>query len=137
MEAHFYTDRGMTLQAAKDHLLIEVESWYGGAVLDVFDSAATGVNRRYYCAEADQLRMINGRVSNTAVTLMCGVVPATSDTDPAYTWLLHSATEAGKVHTDYVQFSKGAAEQYALYKQQIAAATQLSELDALFAGLWG
>lgn len=133
----FYTERGYTLQQAKDHCGTELESWYGGKVLDVFDSSATGVLRRYQCSEADQLRMVNGRVSNTSVTLMCGVVPAQPGQDPEYVWVAHSAAEAGKVHTDYVQFSKAVAEQYATLKDQVAAATTIPELDALFAVMWG
>ena len=128
----FYTDRGYTLEQAKNACAGEIESWYGGKVLDVFDSSATGVARRYFCSEADQLRMVNGRVSNTSVQLMCGVIPADAELDPSYDWLTHSASEAGKVHTDYVQFTKTASEKYQSLKQQLAATTTVEQVDAVF-----
>lgn len=131
-----YADRGIPFESAKGACAIEIEQWYGGKALDVFDSSATGVLRRYYCAEPDQLRMINGKVSNTSVSLMCGVVPADPDTDPAYEWVLHTSTEAGKVHTDYVQFTKEIAVQYLAFKAQLAATTTLEQVDALFYLLW-
>lgn len=128
----FYSDRGYTLEEAKNSCLGEIETWYGGKTLDVFDSTATGLNRRYYCAEADQLRMVNGRVSNTSMNLMCGLVPPQVDQDPVYDWLLHTASECGKVHTDYVQFSKAASLQRTNLIAQVNAATTVEEVDALF-----
>lgn len=128
----FYTDRGYTLEVAKGACAGEIETWYGGKTLDVFDSSATGVTRRYYCAESDQLRMVNGRVANTAIELMCGVIPANPETDPTYDWLTHSAAEAGKVHTDYVQFVKSLASKYQSLKAQLAAASTVAEVDAVF-----
>lgn len=133
--AGFYEDRGYTLEEAKNSCLGEIESWYGGKTLDVFDSAATGVARRYFCAESDQLRMVNGRVSNTSMTLMCGVVPADPELDPTYDWLLHSAAECGKVHTDYVQFSKNASALRTQYISEVNAATTVQQVDLVFAKL--
>lgn len=128
----FYSDRGYTLEEAKASCLGEIETWYGGKTLDVFDSSATGVNRRYYCSEADQLRMVNGRVSNTSMNLMCGIIPTVADQDPAYDWLLHTAAECGKVHTDYVQFSKAASLQRTNMINQCNAATTVAEVDIVF-----
>lgn len=133
----FYTERQYSLDDSKNHCLIEIESWYGGKVLDVFDSSATGVNRRYYCAESDQLRMVNGKIANVSMTLMCGVVPADPNQDPVWDWLNHSSTECGKVHTDYVQFSKAASEQRLGMIASVNSATTLAELDAIFATMYG
>lgn len=127
-----YTERNYTLEDAKNACAPEIESWYGNKVLDVFDSSALGPNYRYYCSEADQLRMVNGRVANTSINLMCGLVPSQPDTDPVYDWLEHTSTEAGKVHTDYVQFSKDIAELYTLLKQELASATTLEQVEAIF-----
>lgn len=131
-----YTDRGYTLEEAKQGCAAEIESWYGGKALDVFDSSATGQNRRYYCDEASQLRMVNGRVRNTSVTLMCGLAPAQADQDPSYEWVMHTSTECGKVHTDYVQFTKDIATQYQNYKTQLASATTVAQVDAIVSALW-
>ncbi len=131
----FYEGRGYTLEEAKASCLGEIESWYGGKTLDVFESTATGVNRRYYCAESDQLRMVNGRVSNTSMTLMCGIVPSVPDQDPAYDWLVHSAAECGKVHTDYVQFSKSTTLLRTQYINEVNASTTVQEVDLVFAKL--
>ena len=133
----FYADRGVTFESARDACKIEVDTWYGGKVLDVFDSSATGTLRRYYCSEADQLRMINGRLSNSGAELMCGVPPADSDADPVYSWLQHTSSEAGKVHSDYVAFSKSSGEQRKAWLARLDAATTLAEVDAVFAEVWG
>ena len=132
-----YSDRGYDLELAKSVCGGEIETWYGGKTLDVFDSTATGVTRRYFCAESDQLRMVNGRVSNTSMTLMCGLIPAQADQDPLYDWLVHSAAECGKVHTDYVQFTKNVTTLYQNLKLQLAAATTVLEVDAVFEQLAG
>lgn len=131
----FYGDRNYTLEGAKTSCEIEIESWYGGKALDVFDSVATGIARRYYCSEADQLRMINGKVANTSVSLMCGVIPAEPDTDPTYEWLLHSGAEAGKLHTDYVQFTKAISVEYSRLRTLLAGCKTVAEVDAVFAQL--
>ena len=127
-----YIDRGYSLSDAKNSCSMELDAWLGGKTLDVFDSSATSVKRRYYCSEADQLRMINGRVSNTSIALMCGIVPAALDEDPVYDWLTHSAAEAGKVHTDYVQFTKDVSALYITLKQQLASATTVEQVEAIF-----
>ena len=127
-----YTERNYTLEDAKNACAPEIESWYGNKVLDVFDSSALGPTYRYYCSEADQLRMINGRVSNTSVDLMCGIVPAQADSDPQYNWIEHSSTEAGKVHTDYVRFSRDIASLYGLLKQELVAATTVEQVEQIF-----
>ncbi len=125
-----YLDRGYTLQDAKNSCASEIESWYGGKVLDVFPCSALGATYSYCCSEADQLRMINGRVSNTSVQLMCGLVG--TDGEVTYDWKLHSAAEAGKVHTDYVQFTKDVASLYQQYKARLAAATTVEQCEAIF-----
>lgn len=130
-----YTDRGYDLATAKGACAGEIETWYGGKTLDVFDTNATGVMRRYFCAESDQLRMVNGRVSNTSIELMCGVVPAETDQDPEYSWLTHSAAESGKVHTDYVQFVKTITTKYQDLKLQLEAATTVAAVDLVLAQL--
>jgi hypothetical protein len=127
-----YTERNYSLEDAKNACAPEIESWYGNKVLDVFDSSALGPTYRYYCSEADQLRMINGRVSNTSISLICGLVPTQPDVDPVYDWLEHSSTEAGKVHTDYVQFSKATSTLYASLKQQLANATTVEQVETIF-----
>lgn len=129
----FYSDRpGITLQQALDGMSGEIESWYGGHVLDVFDNNTLGVMHRYYCSEADQLRMINGKVSNVSMTLMCGPVPAALDEDPVYQWINHSSTECGKVHTAYVTFTKEASTLYQNFKQRLPLCTTIAQVDALF-----
>lgn len=133
----FYQDRGTAFEDAKNACGIEIESWYGSKVLDVFDSPSTGINRRYYCAESDQLRMLNGKVANTSITLMCGAVPADPEVAVNYEWVQHTSTEAGKTHTDYVQFSKAAATQYVGLKTELAAATTIQQVDAVMFQLWG
>ena len=127
-----YIDRGYDVQTSKYACASEIDSWFGGKTLDVFDSSATGVKRRYYCSEADQLRMVNGRVSNTSIALMCGAVPVALDEDPVYDWLTHSAAEAGKVHTDYVQFTKDVSALYLTLKQQLVNATTVEQVEAIF-----
>lgn len=127
-----YEDRGNTIEQAKENCQIELDVWYGGRVLDVFDCDVLGAPYRYYCAEADQLRMLNSKVANVSGPLMCGLIPAEPDTDPVYAWREHTSTESGKVHSAYVQFSKATALQYGTYKQRIASATTLTELNVLF-----
>lgn len=136
---HFYSERGYSLEDAKIQCLSELENWFGGKVLDVFDSSATGVKRRYWCSEADQLRMLNSKVSNTATTLMCGTVNLNDPTaDPEdFDWVMHSSADVGKVHTDYVQFSKKASEDYSSYKNRINTATTVSQIDAVFFEMFG
>ncbi len=127
----FYSDRGYDLETAKQVCASEIEAWYGATVLDVFDSSVLGQPHRYYCAEADQLRMINGKVSNTSVQLICGLIPADPEADPTFDWVLHSATEAGKVHGEDVQFTKVAALRYQSLKQRLAACTTVAEVEAV------
>ena len=127
-----YIDRGYDVQTSKYACATELDAWLGGKTLDVFDSSATGIKRRYYCSEADQLRMVNGRVANTAVSLMCGAVPVALDEDPVYDWLTHSAAESGKVHTDYVQFTKDVSALYLTLKQQLVSATTVEQVEAIF-----
>jgi hypothetical protein len=133
----FIVDRGYDLETAKVMAINELDVWYGGVVLDVFDCNVMGAPHRYYCSEADQLRMLNGKVSNVSMALMCGPVPAQADTDPVYQWTDHTSTECGKVHTDYVQFTKNIAVQFEAYKVQINAATTVSQVDVVFHLLWG
>ncbi len=128
----FYTNRGYTLDDAKNACGMEIEAWYGNAVLDVFDSSVLGQPHRYYCAEADQLRMINGKVSNTSVQLICGLIPADPESDPVYDWVIHSAVEAGKVHSEYVAFTKTAALRFQSLKQRLAACTTVEEVEVIF-----
>lgn len=131
-----YTERGYDLETAKYACSSEIQNWHDARVLDVFDCNVLGSPYRYYCSEADQLRMINGKVANTAVQLMCGRVPAEPDTDPTYEWVLHTSTEAGKVHTDYVQFSKDTALQYQQLKVRLAACTTVEQVEAIFYELY-
>ena len=126
-----YAERGYSLEQAKNAALIELDVWYGNAVLDVFDCSVLGANHRYYCSEADQLRMLNGKVSNVSMSLMCGLVPAEPDSDPIYDWREHTSTECGKVHTAYVQFSKEASGKYSQWKASINAATTVEEVDTV------
>jgi hypothetical protein len=130
-----YTDRGYNLDDAKNACGMEIENWYGSKVLDVFDSSVLGQPMRYYCSESDQLRMVNGKVSNTAVPLICGAVPLDPDSDPVYDWVTHTGTEAGKVHSDYMQFSKTVTAQYQAFKQQLTACTTVESVEALYAQL--
>lgn len=132
----FYTDRGDTLQSANDSCAAEIESWYGGATLDTFDCAVLGSAYRYECNEAAQLRFINGKVSNLPIDLMCGQVPADPEADPAWGWKSHSAVECGKVHLAYLAFSKDASLLYNGYKQQLASATTVEQVDAIWNALW-
>lgn len=127
----FLVERGYDVEASRGLAFIELDVWYGGAVLDVFDSNVLGEMHRYYCAESDQLRMINGKVSNVSMTLMCGVVPAEPDTDPIYEWKEHTSTECGKVHTAYVAFSKEASGKYAMWKSRIKAALTTAEVETV------
>lgn len=126
-------ERGYDLETAKGVAMVELDVWYGGAVLDVFDCDVLGTMHRYYCSESDQLRMLNGKVSNVSQTLMCGQVVAGSDSDPVYDWKEHTSTECGKVHTAYVNFSKTAAANYAGWKQQIANATTVADVETIMA----
>lgn len=126
-----YQERGYTLDQAQAAALIELDVWYGNKVLDVFDCDVLGTMHRYYCSESDQLRMLNGKVSNVSMSLMCGQVPAEPDTDPAYDWKDHTSTECGKVHTAYVTFSKDAAAKYTTWKQQIKSAATVEQIDAI------
>jgi hypothetical protein len=133
-----YAERGYDLAEAKNAMSLEIEAWYGGATLDVFDCAVLGgVMHRYECNEAAQLRMISGKVSNQQITLMCGVVPADPETDPVWGWKAHTATECGKVHTDYTKFVADAATNYIALKSQLNACTTVLQVDAMFAALMG
>ena len=133
----FYTDRGDSVADAKNACGLEIESWYGGATLDVFDCNVVGTMYRYYCSEADQLRFINGKVSNLPIALMCGPVPAQADQDPVYAWKQHTAVECGKVHNAYLEFTKATSAEYRNFLTQLAAATTVAEVDVIFAALWG
>jgi hypothetical protein len=124
-------DRGYDLETAKVMAINELDVWYGGVVLDVFDCNVMGAPHRYYCSEADQLRMLNGKVSNVSMALMCGPVPAQADTDPVYQWTDHTSTECGKVHTAYVNFSKEASGKYASWKSRINASTTIEQVEAV------
>lgn len=126
-----YADRGYDLETAKSLALMELDVWYGGAVLDVFDCNVLGPVHRYYCAESDQLRMLNGKVSNVSMALMCGPVPSEPDVDPVYAWTEHTSVECGKVHTAYVNFSKDASGRYSLWKAAIASATTVEAVDTV------
>jgi hypothetical protein len=126
-------DRGYDLETAKGVALVELDVWYGGAVLDTFDCNVLGPMHRYYCSESDQLRMINGKVSNVSMTLMCGTVPTEPDTDPTYEWKEHTSTECGKVHTAYVTFSRDASAQYASWKSRINSATSTAAVETVMA----
>lgn len=127
----FLVDRGYDLETSKSVALAELDVWYGGVVLDVFDCDILGSMHRYYCSEADQLRMLNGKVSNVSMTLMCGAVPAEPDTDPIYEWKEHTSTECGKVHTAYVTFAKDAAGKYASWKSRINSATTPAAVEVV------
>jgi len=132
-----YVDRGLTLAQAKETIKIEIEVWYGGKVLDVFDSSVLGTPHRYYCDESSQLRMLNGRVSNIPMELMCGLIPSQPDTDPVYQWKQHTATECGKVHQAYLTFSADAAQQRVTYLNQAEAATSVLQIDAIYEAMFG
>lgn len=126
-------DRGYDLETAKGMAIVELDVWYGGAVLDVFECDVLGTTHRYYCSESDQLRMLNGKVSNVSMALICGQVIQGSDSDPVYDWKEHTSTECGKVHTAYVSFSKDAAAKYGNWKQQINSATTVEQVEILMA----
>lgn len=132
----FYADRGTSFADAKAACGGEIESWYGSATLDTFDSNVLGAVWRYECSEAAQLRFLNGKTANLPIDLMCGPVLA-PDADPVWRWMSHTAVECGKVHNGYLQFSKDAALQYSAYKTQLAATTTIAEVDAIMAVLWG
>jgi hypothetical protein len=137
MKMGLYTERGYTIEEAKQAMLGEIETWYGGATLDTFDCNVLGTMHRYECNEAAQLRMINGKVSNQPITLMCGQVPADPESDPVWGWLSHSAAECGKVHTAYTQFIASSAVRYQELKAQAEACTTVAEIDVMFHALWG
>lgn len=126
-------ERGYDLVTAQGVAMVELDVWYGGAVLDVFDCDVLGTMHRYYCSESDQLRMLNGKVSNVSMTLMCGAVPAVADSDPVYEWKEHTSTECGKVHTAYVSFSKDASAKYQNWKSQIAGAETVAQVETIMA----
>jgi hypothetical protein len=137
MKMGLYTERGYTLLESQQAIATEIEAWYGGATLDTFDCNVLGAMYRYECNEAAQLRMINGKVSNQPITLMCGQVPVDPESDPAWGWVSHSATECGKVHTAYTQFMASAATEYQSLKAQAAACTTVQEVEAIFTHLYG
>lgn len=126
-----YIDRGYTLAEAKTALLIEIDTWYGGATLDTFDCNVLGSLYRYECNEGAQLRMISGKVSNQPIPLICGQVPAQPDADPAWDWLVHTATECGKVHTAYTQFISDSSLKYTNYKTAANAATTVAAIETV------
>lgn len=132
-----YLERGYTLQEARDAINAEIISWYSGAALDTFDCSVLGVPHRYECSESAQLRFINGKVSNSPVALMCanlqGVLPGE---DPVWALKSHTATECGKVHTAYTQFSSSIDLQYAGFKQQAAAATTVEQIEQILFTLY-
>ena len=130
-----YTERGYTLEQARNSIEGEILSWYGGAALDTFDCNVLGVLHRYECNEAAQLRFINGKDSNSPISLACGVVPADPEADPVWTLKTHTATECGKVHTAYTQFASSIDLQRVVYLQQAAAATTVAQIDDLLAQL--
>lgn len=130
-----YADRGYTVQQAKDACIAEIESWYGGATLDTFDCNVLGAVHRYECNEAAQLRFLHGKTSNLPITLMSGPVLA-PDVDPIWNWVSHTATECGKVHGAYLEFIKQSALDYANFKTQLAAATTVAEVEAVFNAVW-
>lgn len=129
--AGFYESRGYTLDQAKAAFAGEIEVLYSAACLDVFDSSATGMMRRYYCDEASQLRMVNGRVANVGMTMMCGVPPVGGG-DPTYDWLPHTSAECGKLHSDYVAFSAAAFQTRQSRLAQLAACTSVQQVDVMF-----
>ena len=131
----YYTQQGYSLETAKQVGLQELVNWHAGKALDVFDCDALGQLHRYYCSESDQLRMINGKIANVSVELVCGLVPSIPDTDPIYDRVSHTSTQAGKVHTDYVQFSKDIDLAYAQYKEQISNATSVEAIETLLVSL--
>ena len=135
-----YIDRGYSMVDARNALLQEIESWYGGATLDTFDCNSLGSMYRYECNEAAQLRMLSGKMSNQPVTLICGQVPAEPDTDPVWGWLEHTATECGKVQTAYAQFMSSSAVKYTNYKMAANAAVTVADVEVvllqLYPGMW-
>lgn len=133
----YYTDNGYDLDSAKTLFAAELGNWYAGSCLDTFDYAVGGVVRRFECNEAAQLRMINGRISNISNTLYCGTVvdPNTDPTD--WTWHEFTATECGKIHQAYLDFSKANAQTYSQLKAELAACTTVAEVDAMFTSLFG
>jgi hypothetical protein len=123
----FFEERNYSVEEAKIFLLGELEVWYSSRVLDVFDTDVLGTMHRYYCSEADQLRMMNGKVANVSMPLMCGVVPSIADNDPIYDWKVHTSAECGKVHTDYVQFALASTQQYQSWKAEIVTYTTMTQ----------
>lgn len=126
-----YANRNYTIDDARNSVLAEIESWYGNAVLDTFDCNVLGAAYRYYCAESDQLRMLNGRTANVTQALMCGRVPAVPDAALFYEWVDHTSAECGKVHTAYVAFTKDAATRYQALKARAAATTTVAECEII------
>jgi len=130
----YYSDNGYGVEGAKASFAAEIDNWYAGSTLDTFDFTSGGVNRRFECNEAAQLRMLNGRISNVSNSLYCMTVGA----DPEdWGWRDFTATECGKIHQGYLDFSKAAAQQYSQLKTQLNAATTVEEIDAMFATLFG
>lgn len=130
-----YTDRGYNLVEAKQVMLMEIESWYGNATLDTFDSSVLGAPHRYYCSEADQLRFINGKVANVTCELMCGLIHADPSEAIEYVWVPHTSSECGKLQTEYVQFTKTASAARLTLIAQTGAATTVAAVDAIFDSL--
>lgn len=130
-----YTDRGYTLEQAKASLLGEIDTWYGGATLDTFDCNVLGSMYRYECHEAAQLKMVNGKISNTSVPLFCGQVPQDPEADPTYDWVVHTSVEAGKIHSAYVAFTQAATTAYHQLKTQANAVTTVAEADTILESL--
>lgn len=130
-----YTERGYTLEQARNSVEGEILSWYGGAALDTFDCNVLGPMYRYECNEAAQLRFINGKVSNSPIMLTCGVVPVDPEADPVWGLKNHTATECGKVHTAYTEFASSIDLRLSQLRQQAAAATTVAQIDLLLASL--
>lgn len=133
----FYSERGFDLESAKGHMLVELENWYGQAALDTFDYTWTnGTVKRYFCNEAAQLRMINGRISNVANDLFCGTVLTLEEDPTDWAWVAHTSVDCGKVHQAYLNFSKDISTQYNSLKTEINTATSVSQIDTIFEDLF-
>lgn len=133
----FYTDRAFDLDSAKNHMLIELENWYGQAALDTFDYEwSNGVVKRYHCNEAAQLRMINGRISNVSNDLYCGTVLNLEEDPVDWAWIVHTSVDCGKVHQAYLNFSKDISIEYNSLKQEVSNATTVAQIDTIFEDLF-
>lgn len=131
-----YVDRGLSLEDAKLSGTYELEAWFSNRALSTFDCNSIGVMYRYECHEAAQLRMLNGRVSNTAVTLWCGPVPANPEEDVVFGWNSHTSAECGKVHTAYLNFVKDTEAFFNAKKSEINAATTVQAVDDIIAQIY-